>query len=458
MLSRGRAVLAIVAISLANVLAVVDYTVVSVAIPDLLRSFPGATLPDTSWVINGYTVMFAATLLPAGGLADRLGAKRLFLGGVVLFTVASVGCAFAPGLGALIVARMVQSIGGGAMVTTTLALALAAWPERRSRMAGLLGAVGGMSTAGAPSLGAALLAVGGWHLIFLINVPIAVVLVICGVWGLPGDPPRAGAGLPEIPGAVALAVSIGLFALYLVQGGAWGWVSLPALAVVVAAVLLACFGVYRSWSHPRSALDLRLLRARATALGNVGTVLLSVVQFSVVLCVTLFLTTRWHYSESQAGLALTPGPAVSAAAALLGARTVTRFGYRTVAVVGAVLGATGWGFFALTAGSHPAYLSRLLPALVLGFAGASLAGVAVTTLAVSAVPKSRFGMAGALTMMSRSLGAVLGVAALAGALAVPSAAGFSASWVGIAVCLLGALVAVLAAGRVGAAPAQGHLP
>lgn len=442
-----RRVLTLVAVALANVLAVVDYTVVSVAVPDLLRMFPGTTLPQASWVINGYTVVFAATLLPAGGFADRYGAKRLFLGGIVCFTVASLGCAFAPDIGWLVLARMAQAVGGGAMVTTTLSLALSVWPDRRSRVVGLLGMVGGVATAGAPSLGAALLALGGWHLVFLINVPIAAVLVACAGFGLRTDPPAVRAGLPEIPGAVALAASMGLLALYLVQGAVWGWAAPASLGIVAVAVVLAAFGTYRSWRHPRSALDLRLLAARPTALGNVAVVLLSVVQFTVVLCVALFLTDRWGYSEALAGLALTPGPVISAACSLLGGRIVARLGARGVAAIGCLVGAAGWGWFALGAGPEPAYLTRLLPALVAGFGGTSLAAVAVTTLAVSAIPKERFGMAGGLTMMSRSLGAAIGVAGLAGTLASPSTRGFVVTGVGITACLLGMLAVALATGR-----------
>ena len=132
--SRGSRGLTLVTVALANVLAVVDYNIVSVAMPDLQRTFPGTGLAELSWVMNGYTIVFAAVLLPAGGLADRYGSKRLFLAGMAVFSLASLLCALAPAPLWLVFGRMLQAVGGGAMVTTTLSIGLVVLPDARSRL------------------------------------------------------------------------------------------------------------------------------------------------------------------------------------------------------------------------------------------------------------------------------------------------------------------------------------
>lgn len=450
-----RRLLTLITVSLANVLAVIDYNIVSVAVPDFQHTFPGTTLAELSWVMNGYTIVFAAVLLPAGGLADRFGGKRLFLAGIGVFSLASLLCALAPGPLWLVFARMLQAVGGGAMVTTTISLGLAALPDERSRLLGLLGATSGVAAAAGPSVGGALLNVGGWHLIFLVNLPIAAIALLCGWRGIKvGAPPSDGArgSLPDVTGALLVTAAVGLLALGLVQGDAWGWASAATLCTLAAGLLLAVAGVRRSATHPRSAIDLSLLRRAATAVGNGGILLLSVVQFTVVLCATLYLTRRWGYAAGDAGLALTPGPAAAAVASWLGGRMAPRLGTRRVALVGGVLAVGGWGWFAVTAGAAPAYAAELLPGLVFGMGGTSLLNIAVQTTAVREIPPERFGMGGALNMLARSAGAVIGVAALAAVLTTSATSGFRASWLGIVGCL--AVVLALAVAAPGGGPAR----
>ena len=136
--SRRRA-LALTSVILANVMAVIDYNIVSVAIPRLLCAFPGSTLAGLSWTITGYTVVFAAVLLPAGGMADRLGPKRIFLTGLAVFTAGSAACALAPGPAGLVLARMLQATGGGAVVALAISVGLSEFPGRAGHAFGLLG-------------------------------------------------------------------------------------------------------------------------------------------------------------------------------------------------------------------------------------------------------------------------------------------------------------------------------
>lgn len=448
---------ALASVILAIVMAVIDYNIVSVAIPRLLRVFPGSTLAGLSWTITGYTVVFAAVLLPAGGMADRFGPKRIFLGGLAVFTVGSVACALAPGPLELVEARMLQAVGGGAVVALAISVGLSEFPGRSSHAFGLLGAVSGVAGASGPALGSALLALGGWRWIFLINLPLGLLALACGAAGIAaGAPPgerapqgrsSGGRGLPDVAGTALLAGGVAALVLGLVQGPDWGWTGARTAAAAGGGIALTWLGVRRSLRHPRPAADFTLLRAPSTAAGNAAMALLSVTQFAVALCVALFLTERWGYSALAAGLALTPGPLTSAAVSWASGPLVRRAGARTVTVAGGLVGAAGWSWplaaDALGAGRN--YAAVLLPALVVGTAGTSAAAVAIETIAMAAVPPSRFGSGSALIMLARSAGAAVGIGGLAAVLHDPSGGAFGLAWAGLAAGMLATALAGAAA-------------
>ncbi|MWK32785.1 MFS transporter [Actinomadura sp. J1-007] len=440
-----RRALALTSVVCANVMAVVDYNVVSVAIPKLLRAYPGSTLAGLSWTITAYTVVFAAVLLPAGGTADRLGPKRIFLTGLAVFTAGSAACALAPGPLGLVLARMLQAVGGGAVVALSISVGLSEFPGRAGHAFGLLGVVGGVAGASGPALGSALMAVGGWRWIFLVNLPIGALALACGALGIPPGE-RKGRGLPDLAGTALLAGGVALLVLGLTQGPAWGWTDPRTAASALAGCALTALGVRRSLRHPRPAADFTLLRAGPTAAGNGAMALMSVTQFAVALCVMLFLTERWEYSALAAGFALTPGPLASAVAAWRAGPLVRRAGPRAVAVSGALVAAAGWCWLAAAGalGGGRSYPLVLLPALVAGMAGTSVTGVAVQALAMSEVPPARFGSGSALIMLARSAGAAVGIGGLAAVLHTPSAGAFDAAWAAMSAAMLAAAVLAVA--------------
>ncbi|WP_396454878.1 MFS transporter [Actinomadura sp.] len=441
--SRRRA-LALTSVVLANVMAVVDYNIVSVAIPQLLRAFPGSTLAGLSWTITAYTVVFAAVLLPAGGTADRLGPKRIFLLGLAVFTLGSAACALAAGPVTLVLARMLQATGGGAVVALSISVGLSEFPGRAGHAFGLLGAAAGIAGASGPALGAALLALGGWRWIFLVNLPLGAVALACAAAGVPSRPAE-GRGLPDLLGTALLAGGVAALVLGVVQGPDWGWTAARTAAALAAGAALACLGVRRSLRHPRPAADFALLRARSAAAGNLAMVMLSVTQFAVALCVALFLTERWGYSVLAAGFALTPGPLTSAVVSWRSGPLVRRAGARAVAVAGGVLGAAGWCWplVADALGAGRSYPLAVLPALVAGTAGMA-AAVAIETIAVEDVPPARFGSGSALIMLARSAGAAAGIGGLAAVLHAPTGAAFRVAWAGLAAGLLASALAAAA--------------
>ncbi|WP_083946160.1 MFS transporter [Actinomadura latina] len=461
--SRRRA-LALTAVVLANVMAVIDYNIVSIAIPRLLRAFPGSTLAGLSWTITAYTVVFAAVLLPAGGMADRLGPKRIFLGGLAVFTLGSAACALATGPLGLVLARMLQATGGGAVVALSISVGLSEFPGRAGHAFGLLGAAAGIAGASGPALGGALLALGGWRWIFLINLPLGVLALGCAAAGVPARPadrpgPAEERGLPDLLGTALLAGGVAALVLGVVQGPDWGWTAGRTAAALAAGAALACLGVRRSLRHPRPAADFTLLRARSTAAGNAAMALLSVTQFAVALCVALFLTERWGYPVLAAAIALTPGPLTSAVVSWRSGPLVRWAGARAVTVAGGAVGAAGW-CWPLAAGALGAgrsYPLVVLPALVAGTAGMAAAAVAIETIAMEAVPPARFGSGSALIMLARSAGAAAGIGGLAAVLHEPTGAAFRVAWAGLAAGLLATALAGAAA-REGGRPRPRRVP
>ena len=162
-------------------LVFLDTTIVNIAFPDISASFPEASRDLLSWVLDGYFVVIAALLVPAGGLADRFGHKRVFLWGLALFTLASLLCAIAPSLESLIAFRVLQGVGAAAIAPTSLAIVLDSFPaEKRATGVGLWGAAAAAAAATGPTLGAALVELDGWRLVFLVNLPLGAALLLAG--------------------------------------------------------------------------------------------------------------------------------------------------------------------------------------------------------------------------------------------------------------------------------------
>src|SRR6476469_1159870 len=199
----------IVAIACAGAfLAFLDATIVNIAFPDISRSFAGSGRSELSWVLDGYFVVIAALLVPAGGLADRFGHKPIFLLGVSGFTAASLLCAVAPSLELLIAFRVLQGVGAAMIAPTSLALVLDAFPpERRAAGVGLWGAAAAAAAAVGPTLGGALVELSDWRLVFLVNLPIGAAVLIAGRSRLP-RPKILDSRLPDLPGAAMLALAL----------------------------------------------------------------------------------------------------------------------------------------------------------------------------------------------------------------------------------------------------------
>jgi EmrB/QacA subfamily drug resistance transporter len=392
-------------------LAFLDTTIVNIAFPDISASFPEASRGLLSWVLDGYFVVIAALLVPMGGLADHFGHKQVFLAGLTGFTAASLLCAIAPSLEALIAFRILQGVGAAAIAPTSLAIVLDSFPvEKRATGVGLWGAAAAAAAAVGPTLGGALVELSDWRLVFLVNLPLGAAVLIAGRRLLPERPVRD-SRLPDLPGALMLALGLAAVTLAIVEGNDWGWTAAGTLAAFVASALLLGAVVFRSLRHPRPIVEPELFTHRSFALGNLGTLLFAAAFFSLILGNVLFLTTVWGYSVLSAGLATLPGPAMTTVVSGPAGRLADRFGHRAVIVPGALVFAAGV-MVLRSAGSEPDWVGLWLPGAILTGIGIGLAFPTLGSAAVRDVADDRFATASAVNAAFRQVGAVLGTAIL----------------------------------------------
>jgi NTE family protein len=401
-------------------MAFVDATIVNIAVPSIARRFSGSSFSSVSWVLNAYNIVFAAFLVGGGQLADLLGRRRVFSSALVLFTVASAVCAVAPSLGVLIAARAVQAAGAAALVPSSLAIVLDAYPaHRRMHAVALWSAVAALAAGVGPPLGGLLITASSWRLVFLVNVPVGLVALLFAGRVLVESRAPGRRHLPDALGGVVFAGAIASLVLAVVKGQEWGWANARVLGAFLAALLLALYFVVRSARQRTPLIDLSLLRVRAFALSNAVTVVMASGFYAYTLCNVLFLTTVWRYSILSAGLALTPGPLVAIAVAAPASKLVERLGHRAVVVPGALVWAAGMVYFATQLGATPNLLGTWVPGMAILGIGAGLTFPTLSGAAVGSVPGPRFAVATSLNSVARQLGAALGVAILIAILGRP---------------------------------------
>lgn len=399
--------------------AFLDTTIVNIAFPDISASFAGSGRDALSWVLDGYFVVIAALLVPAGGLADRFGHRRIFLLGIAGFTLASLLCAAAPSLALLIAFRVVQGVAAAMIAPASLAIVLDSFPaEKRSAGVGLWGAAAAAAAATGPTLGGALVELADWRLVFLVNLPLGLAVLLAGRRRLP-TPRIADSRLPDLPGAAMLALGLAAITLAIVEGNDWGWTAAPTLGCFAAGLALLAAVAYRSTTHPRPIVEPALFAHRSFRIGNLGTLLFALAFFSLILGNVLFLTSIWGYTVLQAGAATLPGPALSTVFAGPAGRLADRFGHRAVIVPGTVVFAAGvW--ILRSAGAEPDWLGLWLPGACLTGIGIGLAFPTLGSAAVRDVPDDRFATASAVNAAFRQVGAVLGTAILVAIVGEPA--------------------------------------
>ncbi len=388
-----------------------DLFIVNIAFPSIAHSFGGASLGSLSWVVSGYAIVFAALLVAAGRWADTFGRKRVFLAGLSVFAAASAACAIAPSVGALIAARIVQAAGGAMMLPTSLGLILPEFaPSERHVAVGVWAATGAVAAAAGPPLGG-LLVEADWRLVFLVNVPVALVAFLAGRTVLV-ERREVGAPAPDLVGAAAFTIAISAFVLAIVKSSDWGLLSAPVLALVLVAVAMFAGIWRRSLRHPSPVIEPAMLRVPSFRLAVAGSIVFFAGFSAMLLNGVLFLTGVWHEGVLTTGLMLTPGPLMAAAFSVPSAQLGARVGYRLPGTVGGLLfaGASLWWITRI--GTTPSYLAEYLPGMAVGGAGVGLMIPTLTGAGASSLPPERFATGAAVLTMGRQVGAAIGVALL----------------------------------------------
>jgi EmrB/QacA subfamily drug resistance transporter len=411
----ARRVTAVIGVlSLAVFMSSLDLFIVNLAFPYISKQYPDTSLSSLSWVLNAYTIVFAAVLVPAGRWADRIGRRRLFVAGLAGFSVGSVLCGLAPGVGLLIVARVIQAGGAGAMVPASLSLLLAAVPaSARAKALGTWSALGALGAALGPVIGGSLVQV-NWRLVFWINVPVGVAAVVLAVRVVPESRDPASKGRPDLIGAVLLAASVGLVAFALVKAPDWGWGSAGFVGLLAASVVCGFAMVMRSRRHHSPVIELELLHSRTFSGAFVASILYYAGFGAFVLSAVEFLTGVWHYSAVDAGLAIAPGPLMVLPFARVVAPRLAGIlgGPGRVAVIGCLVNAVAQLLWLWRIQAAPDYATHLLPAQLLGGAGVGLTIPSLLGSGSASLTPGRFGTGSGILNTARQVGTVLGVAGL----------------------------------------------
>jgi len=415
-----RQVAAVVGIlSLAVFMSSLDLFIVNLAFPSIGKEYSGTSLGALSWVLNGYTIVFAAVLIPAGRWADRIGRRTIFVAGLVTFSAGSLLCGLAPGIETLIAARVVQAAGAGMMVPASLSLLLASVPaSARAQAIGTWSALGALGAALGPVIGGSHVQHSGrW--VFWINLPVGLVAVVLTSRVVPESRDERVQGRPDLIGAALLAGAVGLLALALVEVPNWGWISLGFAGVLLVSAACGLGVLARSRSHAAPVIELGLLRSRTFTGAFAASILYYAGFGAFVLNSVEFLTGVWHYSAVRAGLAIGPGPLmVLPVARWVAPRLAVRLGGAgRAAVIGCALNAGAQLLWLAQIQSNSAYLTHLLPAQLIGGAGVGLTIPSLLGVGSASLPPARFGTGSGILNMARQVGTVLGVAGLIAILA-----------------------------------------
>ena len=397
--------------SIAVFLVSLDTTMLFAAFRAVRAGFPGTSAADMSWVLNAYTVVYAAMLIPAGGLADAHGRKKMFLLGVTIFLAASAACGLAGNVGWLIAARVAQALGAALLTPASLSIVLDAFPHSKRAVAvSLWGAVGALAAAIGPSLGSLVVDSIGWPWAFYLNLPLGALSLWHGATLLKEakkpDSRRAVDGV----GIALLIVGVGAVALSIVQADSAHWSRTElAVAAIVGAIALIAFVLWARVART-PLVDLRLFKHRTYSFVNLATLAFGAAFSIMFFGFFFYMTDVWHYTLPQAGLAITPGPLLVIPVAIITGRLAARLGHRPFLVGGGLVYAASGLWYMLVPGEHGAYLTQWLPGLAMSGIGVGLVLPSLAAAAVNRLPADQYAVGSAVNQATRQIGSVMGVA------------------------------------------------
>ncbi len=399
----------LISVSVAIFMLLLDITVVNVALPDIQHSLH-SSFKDLQWVVNAYSLTLAAFLLTAGSLADLLGRRRVFVTGLIVFTVASALCGLSGTPLALNLARAVQGVGGAMMFATSLALIASAFHGKERGVAfGVFGGVIGAAVAVGPVVGGVITSGIGWEWIFFVNVPIGVGAVILTLTQVAESRDPEARGVDWL-GFLTSSASLFLLVFALIQGNEKGWGSTQILSYLIGSAVLIVLFVIVERRQARPMLDLSLFRRRAFAGASIVAFAISASMFSMFLYLTLYIQDVLGYSPLQAGLRFLPITLLSFLVAPISGRLSVRVPVRLLLGTGMLL--VGGGLLAMTAINGGSGWTTLVPGFLLAGAGVGMVNPPLASTAIGVVHYTRSGMASGINNTFRQVGIATGIAGL----------------------------------------------
>ncbi|MEU4608797.1 DHA2 family efflux MFS transporter permease subunit [Kribbella sp. NPDC023972] len=441
------------AVGIPTFMVTLDNLVVTNALP-VIKAELGASLSDLQWFVNAYTLAFAALLLTAAAIGDRLGRRRIFIAGIALFTLASAACALATEPWMLIGARAIQGVGAAAVMPLSLTLLAGAVPERhRSAAIGAWGGISGLGVAVGPVVGGAVVDGLNWQWIFWLNVPIGVVAVLLAARVLTES--RGTAKRLDLAGLVLATAGVLSIVWGVVHGADDGWTSGGVLGSLIAgaALLVAFIGWERRTAAPM--LPLRLFSERAFSAVNVVSFTFSVGVFGAVFLLAQFFQVVQGYSPLESGVRTMPWTMAPMVVAPIAGMIVDRVGARVLVATGQAFLAVALGWIALITTASTQYGELVLP-FVLAGVGMGLTFAPSASVVMASASDADRGVASGTNNTIREVGVAMGVAVLASVFAsagsYESPASYAdglvpAVWTGAAIVAAGAVIALLLPGR-----------
>jgi MFS transporter, DHA2 family, methylenomycin A resistance protein len=396
------------AMSLGYGVVQLDVTIVNVAIASIGSSF-GSGVAGLQWVVNAYTIAFAALILTAGALGDRIGAKRVFMAGFAIFTLASLACALAPTLTILVAARAIQGLAAAILVPNSLALLNHAYPSdaERGRAVAVWAAGASLALTAGPLAGGSLIALSGWRSIFLVNLPLSLIGLWL-TWRNADETPKSPRHQLDLAGQAAAIIALACLAGALIEAGKLGWLSgfvLIGFAIALVAAIAFAF-IERSSVQPM--LPLTLFRNRQFSTTALIGLLVNVAFYGLIFVLSLYFQQSEELSALNTGLAFAPVMAAVFIPNLIAPRIAARIGAPWTIAIGALVAAAS--SLALLEIHHGIRYGAIVAQLMALGAGLGLLVPPLTSTHMGSVEKSRSGVAAAVLNSMRQTGSVLGVA------------------------------------------------
>jgi EmrB/QacA subfamily drug resistance transporter len=397
------------AMCLSMFMIMLDSTVVNVALPSIQKDLH-TSVDQLEWVVNGYTLSFAALLVTGGRLGDIFGRRLIFMIGVVVFAVSSATAGLAPDPTTLVISRIAEGVGGALMMPATLSIVTDAFPvEERGKAIGTWAGISGLALSFGPLAGGFLTEDVSWRAIFYINLPIAVLALLAALFAVRESRDKNADRKIDYLGVVLLTVALTSFVLALIEGNDWGWdsgriIGLFAVAVVTTAAFLVTESRVRA-----PIVDFSFFRSRNFIGANTVATIISFAMMGSFFFLAIYLQDMLGYSPLETGVRFLPTTILVVIAAPLAGRVADKLGSRLPMVLGLLI--TSVSLYLFSRMTATTTYSDLLPAWILLGLGIGITMSPMSTAAMNAVPVDKAGVASGTLQMFRMMGGTIGVAA-----------------------------------------------